>query len=212
MKDKDFGVVVHIAFWFFKNNLLFFEEFIEDLIFDIAKTIKGNLAAASFLGNDQRSYDYLVEVEVLTKVSHIVASLQQVTGRDLAKLVSRVVMVTVDGEDRQADVKIFIFKVGFELIPIHCHLESDLFVAENVLLEDVKTLEKTLFGWVNFIEKISTKQKEIDMLSLSVGDDLLKSLIRIVESDRMLLFVSEVHICGNQETNPAILHDEPLLL
>lgn len=121
-------------------------------------------------------------------------------------------MVAVDGEDGQTDVEILILEVGFELITIQGHLESYLIVAENVLFEDVEALEEALLGWVDFIEEISSKQQEIDMFCLRMGDDFLKGLVRVVEPDRMLLFMSEVNIRSHHEPNPAILHDEPLLL
>ena len=61
-------------------------------------------------------------------------------------------MVTVYGEDWKTDIEILVLEVGFELIPIQRHLESYLIVAENVLFEDVETLEEALFGGVDFIE------------------------------------------------------------
>lgn len=80
MKDKDVGVILDIALWFLKGDLLLFKQFVKDLIFDVAKSVEGDLAAASLLGDDQGPDYYLVEVEVLAEVGHIVASLQQVTG------------------------------------------------------------------------------------------------------------------------------------
>lgn len=79
MKDKDVCVVLDITFWLLKGDLLLFKQFIENLVLNVAKTIESDLAGASFLGDDQRSYDYLVKVEMLAEVGHIVASLQQVT-------------------------------------------------------------------------------------------------------------------------------------
>ena len=121
-------------------------------------------------------------------------------------------MVPVDGEDGQTDVQIFVFEVGLELIPIQCHLETYFSVAKHVLFEDVEALEEALLGGIDFIEEISSQQQEIDMLSLSMGDHFLKGFVRIVEADWVLLFVSEVHIRSHHKSNPAILHDEPLLL
>ena len=76
MEDKDVGVILDVALWFLKGDFFLFEQFVEDLVFDVAEAVEGDLAVAPFLGDYQGSYDYLVEVEMLAEVGHIVASLQ----------------------------------------------------------------------------------------------------------------------------------------
>ena len=101
MKNKNHKILLKISPGFLELSLARLKQIIENGVLDIPEPIERNLSLTIALGDEQWSYDYFVQAELLAEVVQIVALMQQIAYADLTELIIGVVVVSVDGEDRQ---------------------------------------------------------------------------------------------------------------
>lgn len=104
--------VLHASLRLLEHHLTIRKQLVQDLVLDIAQSVQGNPCIRPRLVDDQWSDDDTAQVQMLSEVIDIVAGLEEVAGGYLAELVSGVVVVAVDGEDRQGDTQSRVIEVA----------------------------------------------------------------------------------------------------
>lgn len=110
MKDKQTEILILIID-LYKLNLPVLKQLIQDGILNVAQAINCHFHAYAFFLNDHWLDHNLCQICMLAKIVGVVTHMQQITYRQLAKIIRGVVMIAMNGKYRELDVHVLVLEV-----------------------------------------------------------------------------------------------------